>query len=174
MYARWMITRVVCATIVFAPVLSASANEGVAPEGLSASDWAGIRAAYETNRHAAFAVEGGAGVSPAYVARNPSQQWRTHFDGRGFLTTPEAGGWSWGLELIGYGRGDQRPDLFESPDRKGGVGAQWRGPTTMSTDRSLTVAALTVADSDRRGFARCGSDRPRAISVPRHLSEPRP
>ena len=68
------------------------------PEGLSASDWSSIRAAYEANRHAAFAVEGG------YQARNPGQQWRTRFDGRGFVTTPDAGGWSWGLELVSYGR----------------------------------------------------------------------
>ncbi len=67
------------------------------PEGLSASDWASIRAAYGANRHAAFAVEDG------YQARNPGQQWRTRFDGRGFETTPDAGGWSWGLELVSYG-----------------------------------------------------------------------
>ena len=68
------------------------------PEGLSASDWSSIRGVYEANRHAAFAVEGG------YLARNPGQQWRTKFDGRGFVTTPDGGGWSWGLELVRYGR----------------------------------------------------------------------
>ena len=61
-----------------------------APEGLSKGDWAGIRAAYEAGRHAAYSVEGG------YQARNPGQGWRTHFDGRGFLTQPDAGGWTWG------------------------------------------------------------------------------
>ncbi|HKQ48401.1 MAG TPA: thrombospondin type 3 repeat-containing protein [Phycisphaerae bacterium] len=67
------------------------------PAGLSASEWTSIRAAYEANRHAAFAIEGG------YQARNPGQQWRTRFDGRGFVTTPDAGDWSWGLELVSYG-----------------------------------------------------------------------
>ena len=41
------------------------------PEGLSASDWSSIRAAYEARRHAAIAVDGG------YQARNPRQRWRT-------------------------------------------------------------------------------------------------
>jgi hypothetical protein len=75
----------------------AVAAQEVVPEGLSAADWAGIREAYEANRHAAFAVEDG------FQARNPGQQWRTLFDGRGFATTPDGGGWSWGLELVSYG-----------------------------------------------------------------------
>jgi len=53
------------------------------PDGLSSSDWSSIRAAYEAGRHAAFAVEGG------WQARNPGQQWRTRFDGRGFVVTPD-------------------------------------------------------------------------------------
>jgi hypothetical protein len=78
------------------------AEQARAPEGLSASDWSSIRVAYEANRHAACAVEGG------YQARNPGQQWRTHFDGRGFIVTPDADGWSWGLELVGYGRANSQ------------------------------------------------------------------
>ncbi len=66
------------------------------PDGMSKGDWAGIRAAYEAVRHAAYSVAGG------HEARNPGQSWRTHFDGRGFLTRPDAGGWSWGLELERY------------------------------------------------------------------------
>ncbi|RIK71084.1 MAG: hypothetical protein DCC66_02635 [Planctomycetota bacterium] len=68
------------------------------PDGLSASDWSSIRAVYEANRHAAFPVAGG------WQARNPGQQWITRFDGRGFLTAPDSGEWSWGLELVSYGR----------------------------------------------------------------------
>lgn len=71
------------------------------PDGLASSDWSSIRAAYESNRHKAFAAEGG------FVARNPGQQWQTRFDGRGFITSPDSGGWSWGLDLVSYGRGDQ-------------------------------------------------------------------
>jgi hypothetical protein len=66
-------------------------------DGLSDSDWSGIRTAHESCRHAVTAVEKG------YQSYNPGQQWRTQFDGHGFLTTPQSGGWSWGLELIGYG-----------------------------------------------------------------------
>ncbi|HKQ50398.1 MAG TPA: thrombospondin type 3 repeat-containing protein [Phycisphaerae bacterium] len=78
-----------------APV-SATANDG--PDGLSTSDWSSILAAYEANRHTAFAVENG------YQARNPGQHWQTLFDGRGFTTTPDAGAWTWGLELASFGR----------------------------------------------------------------------
>ncbi len=72
--------------------------------GLSASDWSSIKIAYEAARYAAYPVEGG------YLARNPGQCWRSRFDGRGFESSPDSGpnsdGWSWGLDLIGYGRGD--------------------------------------------------------------------
>ncbi len=68
------------------------------PARLSGFDWSGIRAAYEAGRHAVEAVEGG------YLARNPGQAWHTRFDGRGFVTAPDGGDWSWGLELAGHGR----------------------------------------------------------------------
>ncbi len=67
------------------------------PEGLAPGSWTGIREAYEAGRHAAYPTEAG------YQARNPGQRWRTAFDGRGFLVEPDAGGWSWGLELGRYG-----------------------------------------------------------------------
>lgn len=67
------------------------------PEGLSRSDWASIRAAYEAHRHAAVTVEG------EQRARNPGQQWLTSFDGRGFLVHPDQDAWQWGLQLESYG-----------------------------------------------------------------------
>jgi len=67
------------------------------PEGLAKSDWQSIRAAYEAGRHAFQPVEDG------WQARNPGQQWVTTFDGQGFTVTPDGGGWTWGLELAGYG-----------------------------------------------------------------------
>jgi FG-GAP repeat len=85
------------------------------PEGLTSSDWTSIRAAYEAHRHEAVAVEGG------YRTRNPEQQWRTDFDGRGFVTQPDAGGWQWGLELKSYG--------FPGQKRAIGIG------TSMTTER---------------------------------------
>jgi hypothetical protein len=73
------------------------------PLGLSQSDWSAIRQEYERHRHAAFAVTGG------YQARNYSQQWLTHFDGRGFEIQPDGAQWTWGLQLESYGRaGGQR------------------------------------------------------------------
>jgi hypothetical protein len=68
------------------------------PEGLVKSDWQSIRAAYEAGRHAFQLVENG------WQAGNPGQQWLTVFDGQGFTMTPDAGGWTWGLELAGYGK----------------------------------------------------------------------
>lgn len=67
------------------------------PDGLQRPEWQGIRSAHESWRHGFAAVEGG------HTARTPGQQWRSHFDARGFLTQPDGGGWSWGMELRGYG-----------------------------------------------------------------------
>ncbi|MBI3819443.1 MAG: FG-GAP repeat protein [Planctomycetes bacterium] len=64
---------------------------------MEASDWSGIRAAYVARRDAAYPAEGG------YRLYNTGQHWSTQFDGRGFLTKPDRGDWSWGLELKGYG-----------------------------------------------------------------------
>ncbi len=68
------------------------------PEGLAKSDWQSIRAAHEAGRHAFQPVGDG------WQARNPGQQWLTQFEGQGFTVTPDAGGWTWGLELAGYGK----------------------------------------------------------------------
>ncbi|MCZ6652258.1 MAG: hypothetical protein O7D91_04445, partial [Planctomycetota bacterium] len=82
----------------------AEKSEDAVPEGLTDSDWKSIRQEYERHRHAAVAVDG------EFRARNPGQQWLTHFDGRGFTVEPaiagvepEAAGWRWGLELQSYG-----------------------------------------------------------------------
>ncbi len=92
-------TIVCCLAVVeFAAVSSFASGEDRIPRDLSSSDWASIRAAYEANRHAAIVVDGG------FTVRNPGQQWRTRFDGRGFVTTPDSNGWAWGLELIGLRR----------------------------------------------------------------------
>ena len=66
------------------------AGAGEVPDGLSVSEWNSIRAEYERHRQAAFPVEGG------HRARNFGQQWVTEFDGRGFLVTPDSGGWEVG------------------------------------------------------------------------------
>ncbi|MCX6879168.1 MAG: lectin-like protein [Verrucomicrobia bacterium] len=78
--------------------LSTPVDLSKTPEGLSASDWSGIRGAYERNRHAIVANPDG-----THQARNPGQAWLTRFDARGFTVTPDDDGWSWGLELSGYG-----------------------------------------------------------------------
>ncbi|MBL9152479.1 MAG: FG-GAP repeat protein [Verrucomicrobiales bacterium] len=71
-----------------------SASLDAPPKGLSGSDWASIREAYEAGRHAIQRRPDGTLAAP-----NPGQRWVTEFDGRGFLTRPDGGGWEWGLEL---------------------------------------------------------------------------
>jgi hypothetical protein len=85
------------------PLTAAPADDASVPRGLAPSDWSSVRAAYEAGRHAVHADDA---VPGHFVARNPGQQWLTRFDGRGFSTTPNAGGWSWGLDLVSYGRGE--------------------------------------------------------------------
>ena len=79
------------------------------PEGLAKSDWTSIRAAYEAGRHAFQPTPTG------WQARNPGQQWTTTFDRRGFVATPKAGGWTWGLELQGYGFGAHQQTIAGTP-----------------------------------------------------------
>ena len=73
-----MLARIALAgLLVHAADAQTAAGAPAVPDGLTAGDWSGIQAAYEADRHAAYAMEGG------YGARNPGQQWRTRFDGRG-------------------------------------------------------------------------------------------
>ncbi len=125
--SRWAVAAVVLMTTAWlAPASTVMADERV-PDGVSPSDWSSIRAAYEANRHAAFAVDGG------YDARNPGQRWQTHFDGRAFLATPDSGHWTWGLELVSYGpAGAERP--MNAPASIAAVG----GRVHYAWDASLT------------------------------------
>ncbi len=94
------------------PGAIARADEAAVPNGLEPSDWSSIRAAYEAHRHAVVADEATPGH---YRARNPGQRWITTFDGRGFSKSPDCGldrgGWTWGLDLISYGRGDAQQHI---------------------------------------------------------------
>ena len=77
------------------------------PEGLTASDWASVRTAYQAHRHDVVPTATG------YKTRNPGQRWLTEFDGHGFITQPDAGGWQWGLELKSYGFAGQKRGLSQ-------------------------------------------------------------
>lgn len=70
------------------------------PGGLDRFAWQSIRGAYEAGRHAVVEQHDG-----THCARNPGQQWRTDFDGRGFLIHPDHGEWTWGMQLRA-GRGN--------------------------------------------------------------------
>jgi trimeric autotransporter adhesin len=69
-------------------------------EGLTPGDWAGVRKAHRDWQHRF--LDGGDGT---YSAANPGQEWRSLFDGTGFLTQPHGKSWEWGLELKAYGVG---------------------------------------------------------------------
>jgi hypothetical protein len=97
------------------------------PKDLEESDWAGIRAAHTAWEHSVQPVEGD---SSAWQAHNKGQQWTTRFDGRGFLTTPQAAEWRWGLELASYGFGDSHTTVTGTPAVKtdgGRLTYQWDG-----------------------------------------------
>ncbi len=87
----------------------AQAAAGKVPDGLGASDWNSIRAEHERHRHAAVPIAGG------HRARNFGQQWVSDFDGRGFLITPNSGGWTWGLQLQSYGWAGHAHALTDQP-----------------------------------------------------------
>ncbi len=103
-FARALLSAVAIALL----AVPCRADDTPTPKGLAPSDWSSIRAAYEAGRHAAFADDANPGH---FRARNPGQQWRTRFDGRGFLTTPDAGNWTWGLQLVSLGRGNAQQHI---------------------------------------------------------------
>ena len=144
----------------------ATPTEDAVPEGLSKGDWASIRAAYEVGRHAVHSVAGG------FEARNPGQGWRTHFDGRGFLTQPDTGGWTWGLELESYGfRGSEQE--MTSPVRVNAEGGRvtYGSETFTSRPRSAAVAlahkAISLSATDSQNLlSSCLSNTGSLMSLP--------
>jgi hypothetical protein len=121
------------------------------PEGLAKSDWSSIRAAYEAGRHAFQPTATG------WQARNPGQQWTTSFDRRGFVATPKAGGWTWGLELQGYGFGNQQQTIAGTPAVQA-VGSrltyqwdtavqEWFVNDTRGLEHGFTVSTRPAADT---------------------------
>jgi len=152
-HRAYIFCTVAAALVALAPMaFSQSPPAGKVPEGLSGSDWSGIRAAYEAGRHQAVAVEGG------YRARNPGQQWATCFDGRGFSTEPDGGGWSWGLALESYGfDGDLR--AVEEPVEMRAEGPrvayaweylleEWYQNDRRGLEHGYTVRERPVSDQD--------------------------
>jgi hypothetical protein len=75
------------------------------PAGLNLVDWKQIRAEYERHRHGMF-PDGKGG----YQSRTHYHGWLAKFDGRGFEVKPDTEPWTWGLELVSWGRtGNQVP-----------------------------------------------------------------
>lgn len=73
--------------------------------GLSTAERSSLREAFESSRHRVLATPLG------HEALNPGQGWRIEFDGRGFLTTPKEGSWTWGLALESYGFGGEEREV---------------------------------------------------------------
>ena len=99
--ARLSFLAVLVAPVYSAPAVASGESKALTsdhiPAGLEKSEWKSIRAAHDGWLHEFREVDGG------WQARNPGQQWITTFDGRGFLATPAAASWTWGLELKSYG-----------------------------------------------------------------------
>lgn len=97
-HAQTTLPRIDAQTETAASSPPASAAFTVKPTAaMSETEWSSLRATYECRRHALFV-----GVD-AYQARNQGQQWLARFDGRGVTLRPDAGGWTWGLELARFG-----------------------------------------------------------------------
>ncbi len=133
------------------------ASSAAIPDGLTSSEWSSIRAAYDAGRHAVSSVEGG------YLAHNPGQRWTTRFDRRGFLTQPDQGGWTWGLELQSYGFAGSELKV-EKPVRTSAAGGrvgyrwaanleEWYKNDQRGLEHGYTVHARP-ADARRQGESR--------------------
>ena len=69
------------------------------PAGLTLVDWKQIKAEYERHRHGMF-PDGKGG----YQSRSHYHGWLARFDGKGFDVKPDTESWTWGLELVSWGR----------------------------------------------------------------------
>ncbi|MEM8713879.1 MAG: FG-GAP repeat protein, partial [Planctomycetota bacterium] len=112
--------RLVASTLalLFAPCAHASApwsqpapgDEQIEVEGISASDWSGIRGAYERARHSFFARDGG------YAARSHGHSWSAYFDGQAVMIERDGADWSLGFTLERYGFEESPTELDTSLD----------------------------------------------------------
>lgn len=84
------------------PDQSAVGSAEKLPSGLDRSGWNGILEAHQAWKHSIKAD------GMVWRTHNPGTRLIATFDGRGFNVRPESGDWSWGLELISYGRGDRQ------------------------------------------------------------------
>jgi len=111
------------------------------PEGLTATEWNGIRAAHEAARYQ---------VKPEgadWQAWNPSQGWKIRFDGRGFTVQPRSGDWTWGLELQSYGFPDRQHPVQHAAQMKAEGGRM-----SYSRDKTITEWYLNDTRGLEQGF----------------------
>ena len=73
--------------------------ENSLPAGLTLVDWHQIQAEYHRHRHGMFPDANG-----GYHARTHKHGWLARFDGTGVSLTPDTQPWTWGLELVRWGR----------------------------------------------------------------------
>jgi len=74
-------------------------GEAKLPGGLSLVDWEQIKAEYERHRHGMF-PDGKGG----YHSRSHYHGWLVRFDGKGVEVDPDTESWTWGLDLVSWGR----------------------------------------------------------------------
>jgi len=86
------------------------------PAGLTLVDWKQIKAEYERHRHGMF-LNGKGG----YQSRSHYHGWLSRFDGKGFTVQPGSESWSWGLELVSWGREDHEASVKGATENNDGV-----------------------------------------------------
>lgn len=149
------------------PAVSQRVGPQAVPDGLSAVEWVSITGQILQRAYWAIPMETG------YRANNPSQQWQTRFDGAGFVLLPQAGGWAWGLRLLGqagpakvsaqgsrveYAWNDSLTEWFVNDERgleHGFVLSKRPAGAGASLQLSLQVTGglSPSVDADRRGVA---------------------
>jgi|GEM_PF-2423840 len=82
-------------------------------DALQPSQRDGLLAALDEARHTARPVDG---VADRLVARNLGQRWSLAFDARGLTVVPDAGAFTWGLELRAWGVDGARAHLDRGLD----------------------------------------------------------
>ena len=126
---------------------------------LSGEDWQSIRAAWQAGRHAITESTDHPGT---WQARNPGQQWTTHFDARGFDTQPDGAAWRWGLELRRWGMaGSERSITGNSIVSHDGQRAsygwgngleEWFVNDTLGLEHCYTVHSKPAGQGDQLRF----------------------
>jgi hypothetical protein len=89
------------------PVIKTLGSSDKLPSGVTSSDWSSILRAHREWKHE-VRTEG-----KGWRVHNPETDLNASFDGRGVDVHSAGADWSWGLDLISYGIGDETVEIGE-------------------------------------------------------------